>query len=375
MTLRAFTLSIVMTAAASGCLGSALGGGSGGNGGTGGGGTGGSDNMDMSADPSVMFYADVAPIVTANCAGCHGVSGTTAPAFMMAQPDLLKNILAYPGIVGTSPQNSRMYLKGQHEGPAFTPDQLMTVGNWITFYNANLPMTDAGPAKPVIAPFSPSLTANNSIDLSALDSTLTGAKLTFDAVMIGTSIELKNILLVAPASTGVHIQHPVFVIWDQNLTPTPDPVDSFSGLDETVFSGSSAPVGPGTLVMPNFAATDLISVAFSLIEPKMGSADGGVSTACKSLAMFTANVKPLLTANNCTSQCHVGANPTAGVKWDSTPDAALCLVALSTINTATPAQSQLLLQPDPSMNNGHPQKVNPFTTFQTTVTTWINAEK
>jgi hypothetical protein len=268
-----------------------------------------------------------------------------------------------------------MYLKGQHEGPAFTPDQLTTVGNWITFYNANLPMTDAGPSKPVIAPFSPSLTANNSIDLSALDATLVGAKLTFDAVMVGTSIELKNIMLVAPAATGVHVQHPVFVIWDQNLTPTPDPIDSFSGLDETAFAGSSVTLGPGTMLMPNFAATDLVSVAFSLIEPKMGSADGGVATACKSLAMFTANVKPLLTANNCTSQCHVGANPTAGVKWDTTPDAALCLVALSTINTATPAQSQLLLQPDPSMNNGHPQKVNPFTTFQSTVTTWINAEK
>jgi hypothetical protein len=50
-------------------------------------------------------------------------------------------------------------------------------------------------------------------------------------------------------------------------------------------------------------------------------------------------------------------------------------VALSTINTATPAQSQLLLQPDPAMNNGHPQKVNPFTNFQTAVTNWITAEK
>ena len=37
--------------------------------------------------------------------------------------------------------------------------------------------------------------------------------------------------------------------------------------------------------------------------------------------------------------------------------------------------SQLLLQPDPAQNNGHPQKVNPFTTWQTAVTNWINAEK
>ena len=49
--------------------------------------------------------------------------------------------------------------------------------------------------------------------------------------------------------------------------------------------------------------------------------------------------------------------------------------AQTEINTTTPAQSQLLLQPDPAQANGHPQKVNPFTNFQTAVTNWINAEK
>jgi hypothetical protein len=373
MTLRAFTLLIVAGAAAAsaGCLGSALDG-NGGSGGTGGG-VGGSP--DMAPDVVGQFYSDVAPIVTSACQGCHGVAGTTAPAFMMAQPDLLSNLLAYPGIVGSSPQKSRLYMKGLHEGPAFTPDQLTTVGNWITFYNENRGAGDGGDAKPTIAPFTPSLTANNSIDLTALDPTLSGVKVTFDAQMVGTSIELKNVTLVAPASTGVHVTHPLFVIWDQNLTPTPDPVDSFSGLDETVFSGSSAPLGPGTLLLPNFATGDLLSVAFTTAETKMGSADGGVSTACKNLTMFVNTVKPLLAANNCSTQCHVGGAPTASLKWDTTPDAALCAVALTEINTATPAQSQLLLQPDPAQNNGHPQKVNPFTNWQTTVTAWINAEK
>ena len=92
MSLRAFTL-IVLSAAASGCLGSALGDdGNGGNGGTGGGG-----NLDMAPDVVGQFYSEVAPIITPACAGCHGVTGTTAPAFMVAQPDLLQNILAVPG--------------------------------------------------------------------------------------------------------------------------------------------------------------------------------------------------------------------------------------------------------------------------------------
>jgi hypothetical protein len=194
--------------------------------------------------------------------------------------------------------------------------------------------------------------------------------------MVGTSIELTSLKITAPATTGVHVVHPIFVIWDQNLTPTPDPVDSFSNLDETVFAGASAPLGPGTLLMPNFASGSLLSVAFSLAEPKMGATgDGGTVTGCKSLAMFTANVKPLLQANSCTSNCHVGANPTAGLKMDATPDATLCANLLTEVNTTTPASSQLLLQPDPTKANGHPQKVNPFTNFQTAVTNWINAEK
>jgi hypothetical protein len=372
MTLRAFTL-IVLTATASGCLGSALtgdGGDNGGNGGTGGG------AVDMAPDVVGKFYSDVQPIVTPACGGCHGVTGTTAPAFMVAQPDLLQNLLAYPGIIGSSPEKSRLRMKGLHEGPAFTPDQKTTIGDWINFFNASRNLGDGGDVKPTISPFTPSMAAVNSIDLAALDATIGGVKISFNAQMVGTSIELTNLKVTTPATTGVHVVHPVFVIWDQNLNPTPDPVDSFSNLDETVFSGTTAALGPGTLLMPNFAAGSLLSVAFTLAEPKTGSSDGGTISGCKNLTMFVNNVKPLLASNTCSTNCHVGANPTAGLKWDTTPDASLCAVALTEINTTTPAMSQLLLQPDPAQTgNGHPQKVNPFTAYSTAVTNWINAEK
>jgi hypothetical protein len=373
MSVRSLIL-IVLTATASGCLGSALNGDDGSGGGSGGSGGG---NVDMAPDVVGKFYSDVEPIITPACGGCHGMTGTAAPAFMMAQPDMLQNLLSYPGIISSSTQKSRLYMKGLHEGPAFTPDQLMTVGAWIDFYNANRAIGDGGDARPSISPFTPSMTAMNSIDLAALDPSISGVKVTFTAQMVGTSIELTNIKVTTPASTGVHVVHPVFVIWDQNLTPTPDPVDSFSNLDETVFSGTTSALGPGTLLMPNFAAGDLISVAFVTAEAKMaGGSDGGTTTGCKNLAMFVSNVKPLLAANNCSTQCHTGGTPTAGLKWDTTPDAALCVVALTEINTTTPASSPLLQQPDPAQaGNGHPVKVNPFTNFQTAVTAWINAEK
>ena len=375
MTHRVLTIA-VLSLAASGCLGSALTNGDGGAGG-GSGGTGGGP-VDMTPDVAGMFYTQVEPILTSACGGCHGMTGTAAPAFMLATPDMLTNILAYPGIIGATPAKSRLYAKGPHEGPALTPDQAPIIANWITFYNMNKPMTDGG-GKPTIAPFSPQMSGTtavtNTIDLSALDPTLAGQKLTFTAKMVGTSIQLSSIKLVTASAMGIHVVHPLFVTWDQNLNPTPDPVDSFSNLDETVYAASTNALGPGTLLLPNFAAGSLINVVFTTIEPKMGSADAGTVSGCKNLTMFVQNVKPLLAQNNCSTTCHVGSTPTAGLAFDATPDSQLCINARTEIDTTTPANSRLLTQPDPAQANGHPQKVNPFTAFQTAVTNWINAEK
>src|SRR5690242_14210169 len=82
---------------AAGCLGSAPAGGGGGNhgGGTGGngtsdgsasaigdGGAGPSTPPDLAPDVVGLFYANVAPVINAACAGCHGVAGGAGPAFM-----------------------------------------------------------------------------------------------------------------------------------------------------------------------------------------------------------------------------------------------------------------------------------------------------
>ena len=379
MSQRALLL-IALTATASGCLGSALTGND--DGGAGGGGTGGGGGTaaDMSGDYVDRFYTQVQPILQPACGGCHGMTGTAAPAFMLSMPDMLQNLLSYPTIIGTSPTTSRLYLKGQHEGPAFTPDQAPIIASWITFFNANrpAPVGDAGVSKPAIKPFTPVMNgtgASNSVDLSVLDPTLAGQKITFDAKMVGTSVQLSNLKVVAASTIGVHVVHPLFVVWDQNLTPTPDPVDSFSGLDESVFSGQTAALGPGTLLLPNFAAGDLLNIVFTTVETKMGAADGGTTTGCKALAMFVANVKPLL-QQNCNA-CHTGGTPTAGLALDATPDATLCVNALTEIDKTTPANSLLLKKPDPGPNGdgNHPRKINPFTAYQTAVTNWINAEK
>ena len=373
MSVRPLCFALLLLVAVSGCLGSALNG-TAGSGGGAGGGTGVGGAPDMAPDVSALFYANVAPIIMPACGGCHGVAGGAGPPFMLPTPDMFKNVMAYPGLVANPPEQSRLYAKGGHEGPALTPAQAPIVLDWLTTYDNSLAV-DAGVAKPQVTPFAPSMTGTNTVDLSVLDATLAGQKLTFTAKMVGTSLELADITLVTPAMDGIHVAHPLFVVWDPNLVAHPDPVDSFSGLDETVGAGSSSPLGPGLVVLPSFASGSLLSVGFSTIEAKAGGTDGGTTVGCKALAMFVANVKPLI-QSNCNT-CHVGAAPTAGLAFDSKVDATLCTVALTEINLTTVASSNLLTKPDPSANgdNGHPKKINPFTAYQTAVTNWINAEK
>jgi hypothetical protein len=373
---------LLLTITASGCLGSALSNdpNAGGNTDPGGGSSSGATD-DMGVDATAEFFANVAPILKAACAGCHGVTGTSAPAFLVNTPDMLTTLLAYPTIIGDSPETSRLYAKGVHEGPAFTPTEAPIIGDWITLYNSTKQASATGggdggaaAAAPSIKPFAPSMTGLNTIDLSTLDPKYAGMKITFNAKMIGSSIQLSAITVAAAPTMGVHVTHPIFVSWDQNLTPIPDPVDSFSNLDQTVYQTQTAPLGPGTLVLPNFAAGNLLNVVFTAIDTKSGDA-GTTTVACKALAMFTANVKPLLASGGCSTNCHVGATPQSMLNFATTPDAALCVLVLSEVDKTTPANSQMLLQPDPAKANGHPQKVNPFTNFQTAVTNWINAEK
>jgi hypothetical protein len=234
---------------------------------------------------------------------------------------------------------------------------------------------DAGVAKPSISPFAPVMGGDNTIDLSVLDATLAGQTITFKASALGSNLELSEITIHTAPMMGVHIAHPLWVTWDSHYNPTPDPVDSFSNLDQTVFGSTNAPMGPGTLILPNWSVDSKLSLVFTTIEPKAGGADAGSVAGCKALQNFVTNVKPLL-QQNC-NNCHVGATPTASLSFDFTrnTDAQVCANALTEINKTDPASSQLLAQPDPSKGNGHPQKINPFTAYQTAVTNWINAEK
>src|SRR5579871_6734129 len=79
--------------------------------------------QDMAIDPRTAYYATVAPILDGSCSACHAKSGGVGPGFLAPNPDELTTLLSYPGLVGLTPDTSRVYAKGLHEGPALTDAQ------------------------------------------------------------------------------------------------------------------------------------------------------------------------------------------------------------------------------------------------------------
>src|SRR5579859_5698764 len=95
-------------------------------------------------DAVSTFNATVAPILSSSCGACHGHVGGIGPAFLEPKPDMLTTLLAWPGLVGLTPETSRIYAKGMHEGPALSADQAPIVSSWIKQYNAEKSQGDGG---------------------------------------------------------------------------------------------------------------------------------------------------------------------------------------------------------------------------------------
>jgi hypothetical protein len=129
------------------------------------------------------------------------------------------------------------------------------------------PPVDGGAPAPTLVPIPPLLYANNVIDLSALGAPLTGQSLSFTAGTAGTSLELSEITLHSATTVGLHVVHPRWALWD-GARSTPDPMDTFATLDETVLPNDAKSMGPGAVTLPEFTDGMLIGVTFEVIEPK-----------------------------------------------------------------------------------------------------------
>jgi hypothetical protein len=302
------------------------------------------------------------------------------------KPVMYDTIIAYPGIVVAEPMTSKLITKGAHNGCQwFSPQEQATVVAWLTVEAGNI---GGGGGTLTTSPQAIALGANT-VALGPINPDLTGDTITFDAGFVSSTLELSNITVNAKGANGVHLVHPLFITLRSGVK-TPDPVDSFSNLDQSVAQGNSSPLGPGTLFLNGVGTLDQIQIAFKTAEKyTMGQmGDGGVvgGGGCKNVASFTTNVKPTLSGNCVT--CHGGNNMTATNALDMTSvndtsangqDMA-CAQVLTRINVTTPASSDIFVQTNPTNNQtGHPFMFNGNTTnwntFVTAATKWITLEK
>ncbi len=195
------------------------------------------------------LYREIEPALKNACGKqCHELGQfNPEPAKFLEGPDSYVSIRKFPGIVVRDAFQSSLLTHGAHAGPSIsaTPELEEKTRKWleseaVAITAAKLPGTDPFVVK----------TGPNEIDLTkAAQGGLTGVKLKFDASLIGGILSLKNLKLVAPAGTDVHVNAPRFVRVLAKPDPTaPELIDaSFSNLDQTVQQGTEALLGPGAV--------------------------------------------------------------------------------------------------------------------------------
>lgn len=359
--------------------------------GAGGSGTGGADAVE---NHGAELFADLEADLVDACATCHDAGGIADTPFL-AGPDRYASISTWPGVVVKDAQESLLLTwprkGGAHSGTNIDADDLAAedlagrVTAWLEEEAKGISSTV--PTKgPTIDPFAPIL-GFNAVYLDALGEEYKGMALTFNATeLTGKTLELSELEVHPTADLGVHLVHPLFVVYPVGADPDPDPVDSCSNVDQTFEPGQSATLGPGVLVLTNWVQGAKLSVAFEKIEPYStttgdGGVEGGTTDGCKDVTAFVDNASDALSAN-CVG-CHGGTNPNAKAAVDmsklATNAAATCGQVKNRVSPDSPADSQLFVTTDPNGNAAHPFKFGgndaAFDAFKASVSIWIAAEK
>lgn len=340
------------------------------------------------------FDHDVAPIMNTKCAVCH--TAADKPQFMKPNPTLREGILNYKNGSGQglidlmSPIDSRLQVYSSSEahlaeGVNFSPAEAAKVTSWIELEALAAGVTAMPEAKTTkITPTE----GTNTIPLDSIG--LTGSSFLFDFDRITTGYYLSRIKVQA-GTGGVHLVDPLFVIWDGE-TEVPDPINRFNDVDLVVAENMESPVGGGTAIFTYANPADIpnapqISIHFKTATFANGmdpSQNGGDTSSCKAVPMFTQTIKPLL--QHCATTCHGGQNPTATGATNMTQvndDAhqlEACNQILTRVSKLNPNQSSMIVSVDPSSNVGHAvqnYKITPATDFpayKSAMIAWINAE-
>lgn len=365
--------------------------GAGGSGGGGGGGEGGT--APVPPTPYELFLK-VEPELKMTCFICHKENGSAdAPFLAGSSPEeRYASITSWPGIVTKTAAESILLThpdQPTHGGgeapplpPAIKPDAIV----WLTSESANAPDAVASPG-PSIKPFKPlGGGAFNTVYLGSLGPDFEFASISFNAKAIGGTTDnpsllwLTNITVHTVADKPIHIVHPVFTVYPAGAPADPDPVDSFSNIDQTFTIDGNPTLGTGEVVLTNWKKGSYLGLAFELIEVYGGNAGGG--SGCKDIATFQTVVVPQM--QTCMNKCHGGTDPQAKgtmnlSELSAMPPAAACIEVRARIKPGVPGESQILLVTDPTQVVVHKYKfdgnLNQYNAFKDAVTPWILSEQ
>lgn len=341
-----------------------------------------------------LFAGMQAELMTSCGNTCHDIAGLADTPFL-AGPDRYQSFVSWPGIVAATPDQSILLTHSvmgtSHPGtnldsPSLVNTLFPKVKAWLA-EEAKVFVEPPPQQGPHIEPFAP-IIGFNAVYLQPLGPEFSGMAVTFSAdFLTATTLELTDIQVHPTSKAGVHMVHPLFVMYPVNALPKPDEVDSFSNVDQTFDIGKSGQLGPGTVLLLNWEKDARLSLAFEKIEvvlpPDMDAGDGGMDPTggCKDLASFDANAKGPL-QNRCFG-CHGGNNGQATAAVDmsalGSDTAKACAQVLNRVNPADPASSQIFITTDPGGNASHPYKfggnAGTFGTFRDNLSIWIAAEK
>jgi hypothetical protein len=305
---------------------------------------------------------------------CHadGTFGGNPPRFL-AGPDAYVTIKTFSGFITKSVFESKLLTRGAHAGPALegaNEELRKKIVEWLDV-EASILVERASVTTQVL-----DLVAGaNVVDLGALAPTVAGAKLSFDASLGPAFLTLSNMRVRGGDTTAVRIVHPIFRLV-RGGTEYPDPVDSFSNLDDKYPQAVERPLGPGQLFLTEWKEGDKLRITFETIEATtIPVIVDDTPKPCKALQAFIDNAKPQLQGNGCLD-CHgEGGNGQAVmnlVELDQ-DDALACQEVLKEVNLANKAASLIIDKPAGAV--GHTGgKVGDPAGYTAAIRAWIDNE-
>jgi len=355
------------------------------------------DAGDPAAHAEELFRQMEASI-SDSCGGAGGVchvQGLGGAPSWLKDPDRYVSIKAYDAsqsggrrFITEVPDESRLFTKGKHSGPELTKDSPLgqEVVAWIQAELAAA--TAAKNHKVTTDPVSLADGTQVTISLAHLGSGMKGSSISFSVSILGSLLTLSDMTAHAPAANGIRLQHPLFIQVVGN-TGTPDPGDSCANVDTKVKEGSDAVLGPGTLVIPQWAADAKLAISFDAVGPYTVTdvtTDGGIeggATGCKNLPGYQAIVGDFTggLSINCVG-CHAGGNAQNSLDMSflagGTPDyKSACAAALNTVALGNKASSPLILAPTGTSlqhTGGKLQAAEQTTYMNDVLNTWLSGE-